>query len=141
MLADWRNAAGAGSRAVRNGALSGDRLAIRKIICCVVIVLTEQGCAQETAPDLSVTLEGIEEAKFLACSGPPSLELSQAGQDRMSFVTNLQRDQPIGIASPVAVPTEACSVDAVFEHDRLVNSVFSGNLTMCQLVFASCLQK
>lgn len=106
-----------------------------------MIVLTEQGCAQETAPDLSVTLRGIEEAKFLACSGPPSLKLSQAGQDRMSFVTNLQRGQPIGNASPVAVPTESCSVDAVFEHDRLVHSVFSGNLTMCRLVFASCLQK
>jgi hypothetical protein len=32
-------------------------------------------------------------------------------------------------------------VDAVFEQDRLVRSVFSGNLSMCGLVFAPCLQK
>jgi hypothetical protein len=85
--------------------------------------------------------QGHREGKFLACSGPPSLEYIQAGQDRMSFVTNLQRGQPIGIASPTAASPESCSVDAVFEHDRLVSSVFSGNLSMCQLVFVPCLPK
>jgi hypothetical protein len=114
---------------------------MRKIICCVVVALVEQACAQQPPPDLSATLKGIDKAKFLACSGPPSLELPQAGQDRMSFVTNLRRGSPIGITSPTAPAPESCSVDAVFEHDRLVSSVFSGNLAMCQLVFAPCLPK
>jgi hypothetical protein len=114
---------------------------MRKIICCVVVALVEQACAQQAPPDLSVALKGIDKTKFLACSGPPSLELPQAGQDRMSFVTNLRRGSPIGITSPTVAPPESCSVDAVFEQDRLVSSTFSGNLTMCQLVFAPCLQK
>ena len=114
---------------------------MRKIVCWLVMPLIVQGCAQQPPADLSATLKGIEKAKFLACSGPPSLEYIQAGQDRMSFVTNLQRGQPIGIASPTAASPESCLVDAVFEHDRLVSSVFSSNLSMCQLVFAPCLQK
>jgi hypothetical protein len=110
-------------------------------IRCLLIALAVQACTQQPPADLSVALKGIEKAKFLACSGPPSLEYAQASQDRMSFVTNLQRGQPVGIASPTALPPESCSVDAVFEHDRLTSSAFSGNLSMCQLVFAPCLQK
>ena len=114
---------------------------MRKTICRLVIALIVQACAQQAPADLSVALQGIEKSRFLACSGPPLLEYVQAGQDRMSFVTDLRRGSPIGIASPVAAPAESCSVDAVFEQDRLVRSVFSGNPSMCQLVFAPCLQK
>jgi hypothetical protein len=114
---------------------------MRNIIAWLVLTLIVQACAQQPPADLSASLKGIEKAKFLACSGPPLLELPQAGQDRMSFVTDLKRGAPIGIASPAALPTESCSVDAVFEQDRLVSSVFSGNLSMCQLVFAPCLPK
>ncbi|HEY2617971.1 MAG TPA: hypothetical protein VGI78_11570 [Acetobacteraceae bacterium] len=114
---------------------------MRKIICCVMVALVEQACAQQAPPDLSAALKGIDKTKFLACSGPPSLDLPRAGQDRMSFVTNLRRGSTIGITSPTVAPAESCSVDAVFEQDRLVSSVFSGNLAMCQLVFAPCLQK
>ena len=114
---------------------------MRKTIRRLAIALIVQACAQQPPADLSASLNGIEKSRFLACSGPPSVEYIQAGQDRMSFVTNLQRGQPIGIASPTALPVESCSVDAVFEQDRLVRSVFSGNLSMCQVVFAPCLQK
>jgi len=114
---------------------------MRKTVCRLVIVLIVQACAQQAPPDLSAALQGIEKSRFLACSGPPSLEYAQAGQDRMSFVTNLRRGSPIGISSPAAVPPESCSVDAVFEQYRLVHSVFSGNLSLCGLVFAPCLQK
>jgi hypothetical protein len=114
---------------------------MRNIIACLMLTLIVQACTQQPPADLSTSLKGIDKAKFLACSGPPLLELPQAGQDRMSFVTNLQRGAPIGIVSPAAAPTESCSVDAVFEQDRLVSSVFSGNLSMCQLVFAPCLPK
>ncbi len=110
-------------------------------ICRVAIALLVPACAQQAPVDLTTALNGIEKPRFLACSGPPAIEYLQAGQDRMSFVTNLQRGQAIGIASPTALPTESCSVDAVFEHDRLVSSTFSGNLSICTLVFNPCLQK
>jgi hypothetical protein len=86
---------------------------MRKIICCVVVALIEQACAQQAPPDLSVALMGIDKATFLTCSGLPSLELPQAGQERMSFVTNLRRGSPIGITNPTAAAPESCSADTV----------------------------
>jgi hypothetical protein len=97
------------------------------------------GCAQQAPVDLAASLKGIAKSKFLTCSGPPLMEFAQSGQDRMSFVTNLKRGQAIGIESPTAFAPDSCSVDAVFEQDRLTSSSFSGNLSMCQLVFSPCL--
>ena len=59
----------------------------------------------------------------------------------MWFVTNLDRGQNVGLLSPSADAPNACSVAAVFEGSRLVNATFSGNQSMCQLVFAPCLSK
>ena len=59
----------------------------------------------------------------------------------MSFVTNLKRGEAIGVASPTALAPASCSVDAVFENSRLVSADFSGDQSMCQLVFSPCLQK
>lgn len=67
------------------------------------------------------------------------LELSEAGQDRMSFVANLKADNVIGIASPAAMPEASCSVDAVFQNDRPVT--LSGNQSTCGVVFSPCLQE
>ncbi len=107
----------------------------------LVLVLTLAACAQPAAPDLGVALKGIEQSRFLACSGPPILEYPQGSQVRMSFVTNLKRGQSMGVADPMALPPGSCSVDALFENSRLVSASFSGDPTMCQLVFAPCLQK
>ena len=98
-------------------------------------------CTAQAPIDLAASLKGIETSKFLSCSGPPILQLPQGNQERMSFVTNLRRGSTIGIASPTAVATEACSVDAVFQDDRLASADFSGNLSMCNLVFGPCLRK
>jgi len=98
-------------------------------------------CTPQAPIDLAASLKGIEKSRFLSCSGPPILQLPQGSQDRMSFVTNLKRGSTIGIASPTAVATEACSVDAVFQDDRLASADFSGNLSMCNLVFGPCLRK
>ena len=98
-------------------------------------------CSQQPQPDLSAALNGIDRSRFLACSGPPSLEMPQGGQDRMWFVTNLKRGQSIGVLSPVVAAPGDCSVAAAFENSRLVSSTFSGDQSMCQLVFAPCLSK
>jgi hypothetical protein len=111
---------------------------MRTAIAPLAIIALVASCSQPSGVNLSTSLRGIQKSKFLACSGPPSLEYDQGGQDRMSFVTNLQRGQAIGIAGPTAFPVESCSVDAVFEHDRLVSSSFSGNPAMCNAVFAPC---
>ena len=113
-------------------------LAIRAVAGTILLV---QACAPQRPVDLSTALNGIDKARFLQCAGPPSLEYSQAGQDRMSFVTNLQRGAPVGGLSPTAAPVELCLVDAVFANDRLVTSSFSGSAGMCSLVFAPCLPK
>ena len=107
----------------------------------LALVLTLAACAQPATPDLGVALKGIEQSRFLACSGPPTLECPQGGQDRMAFVTNLQRGESMGIAGPTAFAPASCSVDALFENSHLVTANFSGDQTMCQLVFAPCLQK
>jgi hypothetical protein len=109
--------------------------------CSVAIALVLVGCTQQPAPNLGVALKGIEKSRFLACSGPPILELPQGGQDRMSFVTNLKRGSTIGISSPTDLAPASCSVDAVFENSKLVTADFSGDQSMCQLVFSPCLQK
>ena len=109
--------------------------------CLIVIALVLVGCTQQPVPNLGVALKGIEKSRFLACSGPPILELPQGGQDRMSFVTNLKRGSAIGISSPTDLAPASCSVDAVFENSRLVSADFSGDQSMCQLVFSPCLQK
>ena len=98
-------------------------------------------CTQQPTPDLSASLKGIDKQRFLSCSGPPAVEFPQGGQDRMSFLTDLRRGSMIGVTNPAAAPTDACSVDAVFENDRLVSSSFSGNQGMCTMVFAPCLPK
>ena len=105
----------------------------------VAALLMVAGCTQQAPVDLSARLKGIAKSRFLGCSGPPSLEFVQQGQDRMSFVSNLKRGQAIGIAGPTAFPEESCLVDAVFEQDRLVTSSFSGNQSMCDWVFTPCL--
>lgn len=104
-----------------------------------VALLVVAGCTQQAPVDLSARLKGMSKSQFIGCSGPPSLEYVQQGQDRMSFVSNLKRGQAIGIAGPTAFPAGSCLVDAVFEQDSLVSSSFSGNLSMCDWVFTPCL--
>jgi hypothetical protein len=106
-----------------------------------VVSLALTACVQQPTPDLGAALKGIEQSRFLACSGPPILELPQGSQVRMSFVTNLERGDTVGVASPAALAPASCSVDAVFETSRLASARFSGNQSMCQLVFSPCLQK
>ena len=98
-------------------------------------------CSQQPQVDLSTALSGIDRSRFLACSGPPSLEIPQGSQDRMWFVTNLSRGQTIGVLSPTANAPDSCSVAAVFENARLTSATFSGNQSMCQVVFGPCLSK
>ena len=110
-----------------------------RIIVGLAVILSD--CAQQAPADLATSLQGIDKSKFLSCSGPPALEYPNGAQDHMSFVTNLKRGEAIGIASPMALAPDSCSVDAVFQDNRLASSRFSGNLTMCNMVFAPCLQK
>ncbi len=107
--------------------------------CLVTVALLLATCAQQPTPDLGVALKGIEQSRFLACSGPPMMEYRQGGQDHMSFVTNLKQGQAIGVLSPTALAPASCSVDAVFENARLVSAHFSGDQSMCQLVFGPCI--
>jgi hypothetical protein len=114
---------------------------MRHMIPPLLTAIAVTACGQQGPADLSTALRGMSKSEFLSCAGPPMLEYAQAGLDRMSFVTNLKRGQPIGIAGPLAGPAESCSVDATFERDRLVTSSFSGNIGMCDLVFSPCLPK
>ena len=97
-------------------------------------------CCQPVVTDLAGSLQGIDQAKFLNCSGPPVLSYPTGlpGQVTMSFVTNLQRGQAMGALGPSAFPVASCSVDAVFENNRLMSASFSGNQSMCARVFAPC---
>ena len=99
------------------------------------------GCSSKPGVDLSTALNGIDKPTFLRCSGPPILSQSQGGKDTMSFVTNLKRGSTIGTSSPTDLPAQSCSVDAVFQNDRLISSTFSGSASMCSLVFAPCVPK
>lgn len=110
-------------------------------VACAVLAALVVACSQHPVPDLAKSLKGIDKARFLTCSGPPLLEMPDGGQDRMVFMSNLKRGQAIGIGSPAGGPDESCSVNAVFQNDRLVSSDFSGNQSMCTLVFGPCLQK
>ena len=107
----------------------------------IVSALTLMTCTQQPQADLSTALSGIEKSRFLTCSGPPSLEIPQGSQDRMWFVSNLSRGQTIGVLSPTTNAPDSCSVAAVFENSRLASATFSGNQSMCQVVFAPCLSK
>ena len=107
----------------------------------IIAALALMTCSQQPHVDLNAALLGIEKSRFLACSGPPSLEIPQGNQDRMWFVSNLSRGQTIGAISPSADATDSCSVAAVFENSRLTGATFSGNDSMCQVVFAPCLSK
>jgi hypothetical protein len=95
-------------------------------------------CTTSPPENLSAQLRGIEKPKFLACSGPPQLDYMMAGQERMSLVTNLAHGAliPVGVTWPM--PMQSCSVDAVFEHGRLIAVTFSGNHATCNQVFAPC---
>jgi hypothetical protein len=114
---------------------------MRIALALAAVLLVAGSCSQGAGVDLSGALQGIDKSKFLSCSGPPTLEYDQAGQDRMWFVANLQRGQWIGPTGPTAAPVEACSVDAVFVRDRLASSKFSGNPAMCDAVFAPCISR
>ena len=107
----------------------------------IIAALTLMSCAQQPQADLSADLTGIEKSRFLTCSGPPSLEIPQGSQDRMWFVSNLSHGQTIGVLSPTANAPDSCSVAAIFENSRLTSATFSGNQSMCQVIFAPCLKK
>jgi hypothetical protein len=113
----------------------------RAAIIGAALTVALLGCTQQSPTDLAASLKGMEKSRFIACAGPPIVEYAEAGQDRMSFVTNLKRGATIGITSPAALPSASCSVDAVFQNNRLVSSSFSGDQGMCNLVFSPCLQK
>jgi hypothetical protein len=116
-------------------------MSIAKRHAPIVAALALMTCAQPPQADLSTALSGIEKSRFLRCSGPPSLEMPEGTQDRMWFVSNLSRGQTIGVLSPTANAPDSCSVAAVFENSRLASATFSGNQSMCQVVFAPCLSK
>jgi hypothetical protein len=118
-----------------------DLTARRQSFHAVLIAVGLVACTQQPQTNLATALSGIEKSRFLACSGPPSLELPQGGQDRMWFVTNLKRGEAIGVLNPTAAPVESCSVEAVFQDSHLASATFSGNQSMCRLVFAPCLSK
>lgn len=98
-------------------------------------------CAPGPTPNLAVALKGIEKSRFLACSGPPLLNYPQGGQDRLAFMTDLNRGQSIGIGGAPGPGPAACSVTALFENSRLVQASFGGDPAMCQAVFYPCLPK
>lgn len=107
----------------------------------IVATLALLACAQQPQADIGAALSGVEKSRFLTCSGPPSLEIPQGSQDRVWFVSNLHRGQAIGAFSPTANASDSCSVAAVFEDSRLTSATFSGNQSMCQVVFAPCMSK
>jgi hypothetical protein len=107
----------------------------------LALVFTLAACAQQTTPGLGAALTEIGQSRFLAWSGPPVLEFPQGSQDRMSFVTNLRQGQSMGVVDPTGLPPTSCTADALFENARLVSAKFSGELTMCPLVFVPCLQE
>ena len=115
--------------------------AISSLWYLLALLVLPVACAQQPPTDLAAALKGIEKSRFLACSGPPLLELNQSGVDRASFVTNLKRGEAIGTQSPTATPVASCSVSAQFETSRLVSAEFSGNQSMCQVVFSACLKR
>ncbi len=107
----------------------------------LTLALAFAACAPQASPDLGKALIGIEKSRFLTCSGPPLLSYPTGSQDRMSFMTDLQRGQQIGAHRPGALAPATCSADALFENSRLVRVNFGGDLTMCQYVFGPCLPK
>ena len=110
------------------------------LFCAMSGVVILADCSQPAPGNLAASLKGIEKSRFLSCSGPPLLATSNAGQDHMSFVANLRRGETIGVSSPTAFPVASCSVDAVFQDDRLISSTFSGDMSMCSMVFGPCIQ-
>jgi hypothetical protein len=98
-------------------------------------------CTSEPTTDLATDLRGIDEAKFLSCSGPPAVSFSQGGQDRMSFLTDLRRGAMIGISNATSPAVASCSADAVFEHHKLVQATFGGDSGMCSAVFGPCVNR
>jgi hypothetical protein len=152
----WRvscnQASGQAGRSFHEGVLSmidDPRRARHKPISipiCLVLTATAAAviladCSRSPPVNLAASLQGIEKSKFLSCSGPPLLAEPSAGGEHMSFVTNLRRGETIGNSIPTALPVASCSVDAIFQNDRLVSSLFSGDQSMCSLVFSPCLQK
>jgi hypothetical protein len=107
---------------------------------CAAVTVIAVGCSRQPPPDLATALKGIDKTKFLSCSGPPLLDYPTSGQERMSFVTDLRRGAAIGVASPGALSPESCNVDTLFQDERLVSANFSGNISLCNMVFAPCLQ-
>jgi hypothetical protein len=114
------------------------RGASRTAALTLATLVLASSCASEPPADIAKSLQGIDEAKFLSCSGPPALSLSQGGQDHMSFLTDLRRGAMIGISSVASPAVASCSVDAVFEQHRLVRSTFGGDASMCAAVFGPC---
>jgi hypothetical protein len=96
-------------------------------------------CAAPPGEDLAAGLKGIDKAKFLSCSGPPSVSLTEGGQERMSFLTN--GSQGMGLFNPAAAPMAACSGNAVFQRGKLADVTFSGDPDTCVRVFGPCAQK
>jgi hypothetical protein len=112
------------------------RFALRRSAPAAIGIL--QACAPAPHAGLSEALQGIQKPQFLTCSGPPLLEWAEGGESRMSFLTDLRRGEAIGV-TPLGMPVQSCSVDAVFSRNQLITSSFGGNMTMCQMVFAPCL--
>ena len=88
----------------------------------LALVFALTSCAPPATPDLGVALKGIEQSRFLACSGPPVLEYPQGSQERMSFVTNLRRGETTGIVGPTALPPASCLMNALCKNSRLVDA-------------------
>lgn len=103
-------------------------------------VLALGACTQPPPPaDLASHLRGMSKAQFITCAGPPTLSTANGNQEQSYFEANLKRGSAIGINPPGAGPMASCSVNTVFQDDKVISATLGGNVSMCDLVFAPCI--
>jgi hypothetical protein len=111
---------------------------MRTIRSLFLSALVVAACVPQSASGLAGALEGIERTEFIACSGPPILSYSAAGEEHIAFIAN--RAPPGTIGANVFLPN-ACSGNAVFANGKLASVEFRGNPAVCAEIFGPCLRK
>ena len=135
----YLHSAASPSPALSVGSCIHEATVMRTAFASLTIIVLAASCSQPAEVNLSTSLEAFRNPSSSRAPGPQAWNTTRGDRTGCRSSRTCSAVKQWGSPGRPRSPSSSCSVEAVFEHDRLVSSNFSGNAAMCNAVFAPCL--